>query len=133
MSDTGPLPRQEDPPTVSPRPWKRGRARSPAAERSPRPVELEVVVFDGEARFRGTMRAEGAASRRAFVRAALLCEPGETLTIELDRRGGGVVRARATVVRTERGDAEPGMEVEWTDFPTKERAMVSMPGGRARR
>ena len=92
-------------------------------------LELPVVVSDSSNRVTGGIHFESAdvSTGGAFLRADLLFEVGELLTLQFQlSQGGPSIRAAGRVTRISRGQAKevPGMGVEFIDLRPEDRAAI---------
>jgi uncharacterized protein (TIGR02266 family) len=93
-------------------------------------LELPVVVSDASNRVEGGIRFDPAdvSTGGAFLRADLLFEVGEVLTLQFQIPGAGRhIRAAGRVVRVSREvskDQVPGMGVEFVDLSPDDRAAI---------
>jgi uncharacterized protein (TIGR02266 family) len=92
-------------------------------------LELPVVVSDSSDRVTGGIHFESAdvSTGGAFLRADLLFEVGELLTLQFQLpHGGPSIRAEGRVTRVSRGQAKevPGMGVEFIDLRPEDRAAI---------
>jgi uncharacterized protein (TIGR02266 family) len=92
-------------------------------------LELPVVVSDSANRVTGGIQFDSAdiSAGGAFLRADLLFEVGELLTLQFQlAQGGPTIRAAGRVTRVSRGQSKevPGMGVEFVDLRPEDRAAI---------
>jgi c-di-GMP-binding flagellar brake protein YcgR len=96
-------------------------------------LELPIVVTDGSNRIGGGIRFDAAdvSTGGAFLRADLLFEVGELLTLQFQlpqsgQAAGQAIRTAGRVTRVSRGHARevPGMGVEFVDLRPEDRAAI---------